>query len=195
MPLIVLEGPDGSGSTTHAALLAESLKTKGFDVLLTAEPTDGPVGLFIRHQLKGKTIPSAAAIQLAFCADRAWHVDTIIKPALQAGKVVISDRYVTSTLVYGEALGLDTEWLAHINEPFPKPDLEIFTLPPFEIGLKRMHERSKQDVLENRQLQEKVYGLYERLSSENSSIRVLDTSQSKEDAHKVAMGFVLSVLA
>ena len=194
MPLIVLEGPDGSGTTTHAKLLCEALSKQGRDVLLTAEPTDGPIGVCIRKQLKEKTIPSAAAIQLAFTADRAWHVETVIVPALKAGKVVISDRYATSTLVYGSALGLDFQWLKRINELFPKPDLEIFALPPLEVSLERMQSRSSKDVFENKEFQEAVYGMYKRMATDNKAIRIFDTSQLKDSAHSAALGLALSIL-
>ncbi len=116
MPLIILEGPDGSGTTTHSALLAETLRKEGRDVLLTCEPTDGPIGRFIRGELSKEKIDSPAALQLLFTADRAWHVDTVIRPALEAGKTVITDRFSLSTIVYGEALGIDKEWLESMNK-------------------------------------------------------------------------------
>lgn len=176
MPFIVLEGPDGAGTTTHCALLADALKAKGHEVLLTAEPTDGPIGKFIREQLKQKTIPSPEALQLLFCADRAWHVETVIKPALKAGKIVICDRYVTSTLLYGEALGINAEWLASLNANFLKPDIELFTLPPLDICLQRMGKREVKDVFEKEEFTKRVHGLYVRFSKDHKEIITIDTS-------------------
>ena len=178
---IVLEGPDGSGTTTHSKILAEKLRAEGRDVLLTAEPTESAIGKFIREQLQAKTIPSASALQLLFCADRAAHIETVIKPALAAGKTVISDRYVISTLVYGEALGLDPEWLLQVNTPFLQPDLIMIALPPFYICAERVLKRSQLDVFENTKFMQKIYDLYDRVLRDDPSIYRVDTSKSKDD--------------
>ncbi len=178
---IVLEGPDGSGTTTHSKLLAERLKKEGQNVLLTAEPTDSPIGKFIREQLKLKTIPSASALQLLFCADRAAHIETVVKPALEAGKIVISDRYVISTLVYGEALGLDPDWLLRVNTPFLEPNVMMIALPSFPVCMERLKKRRKLDVFENAKFMRKVHDLYDRAIHDDPSIRHIDTEKSKEE--------------
>lgn len=174
--LIVLEGPDGSGTTTHSTLLAEKLRSKGQDVLLTAEPTDSPIGLFIRDQLKKKDVDSASALQLLFCADRAWHIERVIRPALETGKIVISDRYVISTLVYGEALGLDPEWLLKINTPFIEPDVLLIALPPLRFCIRRIGLRRQLDVFENTRFQKKIYDLYEKITVDDPQAHAIDTS-------------------
>lgn len=179
---IVLEGPDGSGTTTHSALLAETLRAKGEDVLLTAEPTDSTIGKFIREQLKTKTIESPSALQLLFCADRAWHIENVIKPALAAGKTVISDRYVISTLIYGEALGLDPDWLVRVNTPFLEPDVMIIALPPLHVCLERIMKRKQLDVFENTRFQKLVYDLYEKVGAEDPGVRMIDTSGTLDTA-------------
>lgn len=179
---IVIEGPDGAGTTTHSKLLADSLRAKGHDVLLTAEPTSGPIGTFTRSQLSAKSIPSPAALQLLFCADRAAHVQLEIAPALAAGKTVISDRYALSTLVYGEALGLDPNWLARINEAFPRPDVHIVALPGLETALRRIAQRSSKDVFERDAFQRKVYALYEQAAARDASIAVVNTSGALDSA-------------
>lgn len=184
---IVLEGPDGSGTTTHAKLLAETLKARGEDVVLTAEPTDSPIGTFIREQLQAKTVECPSALQLLFCADRAWHIEKVIKPALAAGKTVISDRYVISTLIYGEALGLDPDWLVRVNTPFLEPDLMIIALPPLHVCLERIMKRKQLDVFENTRFQKKVYDLYEKAGAEDGSAVVIDTSGERADVAKVIL--------
>lgn len=179
---IVLEGPDGSGTTTHAKLLAEALAKDGRDVVLTAEPTDSPIGRFIREQLQKKTIESPSALQLLFCADRAWHIEKVIKPALAAGKTVISDRYVISTLIYGEALGLDPDWLVRVNTPFLEPDIMMIALPPLHVCLERIRKRKQLDVFENSPFQKKVYDLYEKYGAGDPSVHVIDTSGTLDEA-------------
>ncbi len=181
---IVLEGPDGSGTTTQSKLLAEKFRSMGKEVILTAEPTDSAIGKFIREQLKLKTIPSASALQLLFCADRAAHIETVIKPALEAGKIVISDRYVISTLVYGEALGLDPDWLLRVNTPFLEPDIMMIALPSFPVCMERLKKRRKLDVFENAKFMRKVHDLYERAIHDDPSIRHIDTEKSLEAAAK-----------
>lgn len=179
---IVLEGPDGSGTTTHSKLLAETLRKAGEDVLLTAEPTDSTIGKFIREELKSKSVESPSALQLLFCADRAWHIEKVIKPALAAGKVVISDRYVISTLVYGEALGLDPDWLLQVNTPFLEPDVLIFAMPPLHVCLERIKKRKQLDVFENTRFQKKIYDLYEKAGADDKSAYVIDTSGTVDEA-------------
>ncbi len=178
---IVLEGPDGSGTTTHSKILADTLRARGEDVLLTAEPTDSTIGKFIREQLKAKTIESPSALQLLFCADRAWHIEKVIKPALAAGKTVISDRYVISTLIYGEALGLDAEWLLRVNTPFLEPDIMIIALPKLHVCLERIMKRKQLDVFENTRFQKLVYDLYEKAGAEDEATIVLDTGGEKDE--------------
>lgn len=177
---IVLEGPDGSGTTTHSALLAETLRAQGEDVVLTAEPTASPIGKFIREQLQAKTIESPSALQLLFCADRAWHIEKVIKPALAAGKTVISDRYVISTLIYGEALGLDPDWLVRVNTPFLEPDTMIIALPPLHVCLERIMKRKQLDVFENTRFQKLVYDLYEKAGAEDDGTILIDTGGEKD---------------
>ncbi len=90
---IVLEGPDGGGTTTHSARLAQHLRAAGTDVLLTAEPSDGSIGTHISSILDEHRPMPADALQLLFCADRAQHLAQVIEPALREGKTVICDRY------------------------------------------------------------------------------------------------------
>ena len=187
---IVLEGPDGSGTTTHSRILAEALAREGRDVILTAEPTDCPIGKFIREQLALKSIPSPTALQLLFCADRAWHIEKVIKPALDAGKTVISDRYVISTLIYGEALGLDPEWLVRVNTPFLEPDIMMIALPPLRVCLERIQKRKQLDVFENTTFQKKVYDLYEKYGADDASVQMIDTSGTLEEAAGRILGAV-----
>lgn len=175
---IVLEGPDGAGTTKHSELLAERFQKEGHDVVLTAEPTDGAIGEQIRNILHSGVLPSAAALQLLFCADRADHIARVIEPALQAGKTVISDRYALSTVVYGTAQGLDPTWLTSVNAAFPKPDVTFLLLPPFEVCAERINRRKSRDAFEVDTFQKQVYQQYASLKDQ-ALIRI-DTSGPKE---------------
>ncbi len=190
---IVLEGPDAAGTTTQSHLLAENLRAKGVDVVLTNEPTDNEIGKFIRQQLSQKTIPSPEALQMLFCADRALHVKTVIQPAMKAGKTVITDRYMTSTLIYGAALGIDIKWLERLNILFPKPDIEIFTLPGLEVCLQRMQKRKEGDVFENVNFATTIYRLYEAMASQKNSVYIVDTSKEKQEAAQNIMQLIENI--
>ncbi len=176
---IVLEGPDGSGTSLHSRLLAERLQREGHDVLLTTEPSDSAIGIWIRTLLKEKTTMDPAALQLLFCADRADHIATVIKPAIAAGKTVICDRYAPSTLIYGDVLGLDVDWLEDINAQFVQPDVTLFTLPPFEVCQERLSRRDERDLFEGTDFQRRIYEAYEKYVAEDQAVIVVDTSGEK----------------
>lgn len=112
MTFIALEGIDASGKTTQAALLYEFFKSNGIDSILTKEPGGTPLGLAISQFIKSNNGITAFAESLLFNADRAEHVEKIIKPALSNGSHVICDRFVGSTLAYqGYGRGLSLEKL------------------------------------------------------------------------------------
>jgi len=115
---ITLEGPDGSGKTTQARLLAEWLREQGYDVTLTREPGGTDIGDQIRavlHDPENRAMDARTEI-LLYSASRAQHVAQRIRPALADGKIVVSDRYADSTLAYqGYGRGLDRETLRKIT--------------------------------------------------------------------------------
>lgn len=98
---ISFEGGEGVGKTTQIAALAAALRSQGRSVVTTREPGGTPLGVAVRSLiLSPQSVVSPRAEALLYAADRAHHVDTVIEPALADGKVVISDRYVDSTLAY-----------------------------------------------------------------------------------------------
>ncbi|MCD6351810.1 MAG: dTMP kinase [Armatimonadetes bacterium] len=115
---IVFEGVEGSGKSTQMALLAEALSSRGLEVVTTFEPGATPAGRRIREVLLGRGVPlTPLAEMMLFCADRAQHVHEVVRPALEAGKVVLSDRYEVSTIAYqGYAGGVGVEVAQAMNE-------------------------------------------------------------------------------
>jgi dTMP kinase len=176
---IVLDGPDGTGTTTHTKLLVERLQNARRKVVMTAEPTDGPVGVKIREELK-KGGMDPMSLQLLFTTDRAWHVHEVIQPALDRGEIVVCDRYWYSTIVYAEAQGLDSDALLHLNEKFIQPDVAIFTMPPIEVSLARVAKRANKDIFEKEELQKKIHAGYLALSQGRNNIVNVDTSGEKQ---------------
>ncbi len=134
---IVIEGLDGSGKTTQATLLAKRL-SQNHNVLLTAEPSRGKIGTFIRESClyEDKRLPTEAEA-LLFAADRIEHMYSEVKPALDEGKLVICDRYIYSSLAYQGSAGLSLEWIKTINARALQPDFSIF----IDVAPERVIER------------------------------------------------------
>ncbi|MFL7790893.1 MAG: dTMP kinase [Anaerolineae bacterium] len=140
---ITLEGPEGSGKTTQIPLLVDWLCEQGYEAELTREPGGTDIGNLIRDVLHDPrhTAMDATAEILLYSADRAQHVAQCIRPALAAGKIVVSDRYYDSTLAYqGYGRGLDLEMLRAITAFATgglMPDLTLYLDIAPEEGLKR----------------------------------------------------------
>jgi len=193
---IVIEGTDGTGKSTHARLLTEYLQAKGFDTVLTQEPTKGPIGQAIRTVLSGETKVSPTALALMFTADRADHVDSVIKPALEDGKAVISDRYFYSTIAYQSAQGVDEKWLAQLNSFAPEPDVVIVLEVPADQALSRINDRKK-EVFESIDFQRKVQNNLLKIAEERVKLtnrgkawKVISNSGSQEEVQRRIREFV-----
>jgi dTMP kinase len=123
---IVLEGIDGSGTTTQALRLAEALRADGHEVLSTHEPSDGPIGVVLRQALTRRLVGlSDRVLALLFAADRLHHLAAVVEPALAEGKVVVSDRYVLSSLAY-QGMRLPLAWVESLNAAARRPDLTLY---------------------------------------------------------------------
>ena len=148
---ICVEGLDGSGKTTQAQILTERL-SKNYNTVLTAEPSRGKTGTYIREGClyEEKRLPTAAEA-LLFAADRIEHVENEIKPALEQGKVVICDRYIYSSYAYQGSAGLNLGWIKRINSYALKPDYSVFIDVTPERVLERL--RRKKSVMETLQIQ------------------------------------------
>ncbi len=146
---ISFEGTDGSGKTTQAKMLSAHLLKNGMDVLLTHEPGGTRVGQRIRDILLDPALREMTpmAETILFAADRAQHVAEVIRPAINAGKVVICDRFIDSSLAYqGVARGLGLEGVRNLNEWATAdlyPSITFLLRLPFEDGLDRLSDVEK----------------------------------------------------
>jgi len=185
--LIVLEGGDGAGKTAQARILRSSLETKGYKVHPTAEPSRTAVGRLIRRNLlqTEKMLPEVEA--LLFAADRFLHLQSEIRPALAAGKVVVCDRYMYASFAYQGAQGVNLNWLREINRFAEKPDLAIYLDVPPEMGLKRI--RRKKSLLEKLQLQRQVREEYLKLVRAGELVLV-DSNQPIERVSEAILALV-----
>ena len=119
---IVIEGIDGTGKSTQSKRLAEWFRSRGREVVLSREPTDGPWGKKLRESATTGRLSAEEELE-CFLNDRREHVEMSIKPALAEGKVVILDRYYFSTMAYQGARGFDPAEIRRHNEAFaPQPD-------------------------------------------------------------------------
>jgi len=134
---IVFEGLDGSGMTTQATLLRNYLVSKGKDAVLTKEPTDGLLGGILKSSLRDEWKTDPYTLQILFAAARAHHLVTEIEPALKKNKIVICDRYILSSLVYG-SLSVSVEILKQLNAHFMKPHMTIIVDTHPKICIERM---------------------------------------------------------
>ena len=189
---ICVEGLDGCGKTTQAKILVRKLRKIGYDAVYTAEPSRGKIGRFIkRYCLHGGKRVSSVVEALLFAADRYEHVETEIIPALKDGKVVVSDRYMYSSLAYQGASGLNLDWIRMINEHAVPPNLAIFIDVDPNTVIKRL--KPKKSVMENLETQRKVREVYLKFVENGELVRV-NGNKPKSEVAKEIFSVVLDCL-
>ena len=187
---VVFEGGEGAGKSTQVTRLADALRAQGRDVVVTREPGATDVGARIRNLVldKGDT-PSPRAEALLYAADRAHHVATVVRPALARGAVVISDRYVDSSLAYqgaGRTLPVsEISWLSSWATGGLKPDLVVLLDVDPGVGLSRVDSRGLgHDRLESesRAFHERVrYAFLDLAAADPRRYLVLDAARPAEE--------------
>lgn len=190
--LISFEGIEGSGKTTQTRLLAEYLKKKDHDVLLTEEPGGTKIGLKVRELLLAPQNSMDPITELLlYYASRAQHVREVIYPALLDNTIVITDRFTDSTVAYqGYARGIDLSVINSLNEivvPDIKPFLTFILDLDVEKGLARNRRAKKKDrfELETIEFHSRVRDGFLKLAEEEKErIRLIDASGSPEDVSR-----------
>src|SRR3954470_7572377 len=184
---VCFEGGEGSGKSTQARLLAERLRAEGYAVLLTFEPGDTAVGQELRRIVLSPETGelSHRTEALLYIADKAEHVDTVVQPALDRGEVVITDRYVDSTLAYqgaGRDLAVaDLEQVARWATHGLRPNLTIVLDLAQEHGLSRFEGRDRIEM-ESLEFLERARGAFLRLAeADPEHYLVIDARLSVED--------------
>lgn len=194
---VTFEGIEGSGKSTALRLVAEALRERGFDPVQTCEPGGSGLGRSLRSILldaRTRGIRGRAELYL-FLADRAQHVAEVVKPALEAGQIVLCDRYCDSTHAYqGYGRGLALEQLHCLNEMATGglvPDLTLLFDLPVPQGLERAGRRNRETgttVSEGRfdsesmDFHERVrQGYLELAAGEPERFAVIDAAQAPED--------------
>ena len=194
---ITFEGIDGSGKSTQLRLLAGDLKMRGFDVLTTFQPGGTPLGRRLREAfLETEENVHPMAELLLFAADRAQHVNFLIKPALAEGRIVVSDRYADATAAYqGAGRGFDEQVIDRIIELATdnlKPDLTLFFDVPIEKAILRTNSRTDNESVKNKnRMDRETTEFYDRVrrgylkiaEKEPERFKNLDGSGSIDEVH------------
>ncbi len=191
---VSIEGIDKCGKSTHAKLLAGWLRSQGYEVVITDEPTDSMVGRMIKQILRGELRVPIEIEALLFAADRVQHVVNLINPALQEGKVVISERYIHSSLAYQSARGLSMSWIKKINKYAPEPDLAILIDVPTKVAFSRARPSRRPDEFEkDMALQERVRRNYLRIAKARE-VKVVDGNRSQGEVQAELRKLVSALL-
>jgi dTMP kinase len=199
---ITFEGIDGSGKSTQLRMLAGDLRSRSFDVITTCQPGGTPLGRRLREAfLETEETVAPMAELLLFAADRAQHVEFLIKPALAEGRVVISDRYADATAAYqGAGRGFPEHTVNEIIRLATgglKPDLTLFFDISVENALMRMSARSDSGGKANRmdfetaEFYERVRNAYLKIAeNEPERFMVIDANDSVEEVQERVVGTV-----
>lgn len=184
---IVFEGPEGAGKSTQIARLKEKLHAQHISPILTREPGGTPAADKMREVILDPSLTIGPLSEfLLYSASRAQHVEDVIKPALEANKVLISDRFYGASVAYqGYGRGLELDFIHSLNERVTagiKPDLVLLLDIDPEAGLKRVAARGQKDRLELADLDfhKRVRGGFLAQAKEDSSWHILDATRSPD---------------
>ncbi|MFW5813966.1 MAG: dTMP kinase [Spirochaetota bacterium] len=187
---VVIEGIDGSGTTTQMRLLSERLRATGRSAWLTSEPTERPMGLVARRILSGELEVSPETVAHVFAADRCDHLTSPggIREHLERGELVVCDRYKYSSLAY-QGIDADETLVARLNDAFDDPELVLFLDVPVDVGEQRLASRPSREIYERLEYQERVRARYLRIlgrAREATTVEVIDaTAGEAEIAGKI----------
>jgi len=193
---IVLEGIDGSGTTTQAARLSAALRDAGHAVVSTREPSDGPIGLVLRQALTRRLVGlSDRVLALLFAADRLDHLATVVEPALAEGKVVVSDRYVLSSLAY-QGIRLPLRWVEALNAAARPADLTLYLEVDPRTAARRRHARGGTvELFDAAEVQRSVARAYARVVKKHARAQRVVRVDGRGAPDEVAREIVARVRA
>lgn len=192
--LIAIEGIDGSGKTTVANAVVRALNNLGYRAVYTREPTSSKFfEAFDEYIEEFGHDPLIEVLIMAI--DRAYHVTRIVMPLLEHGFIVVTDRYIYSSIAYQSAVGAGVDWIKVVNSFVPMPDIAIYLDVPLDIALNRICSRSSHRLrhfeLVNRL--SKVIEVYRKLVAEGLLVAV-DATDGIEAVTRRCLDIVLRVV-
>ena len=203
---ITFEGIDGSGKSTQLRMLADALRERGVDILITREPGGTPLGRRLREAfLETEETVAPMAELLSFAADRAQHVEFLIKPSIADGRVVISDRYADATFAYqGAGRGFTEEQVNSVITLATgglKPDLTLFFDITVDEAIRRMSVRPEAHAKRNR-MDEETAEFYGRVrvsylgiaGREPERFKIIEAGRSVEAIHADVLEMVTELI-
>lgn len=201
--LITFEGPDGAGKSTQMRLMAQALEALGLPVLLTREPGGTPAAEAIRSLLLSPEYFGMDAVceALLYAAARAEHVAKLIQPALDAGQMVLCDRFIDSSIAYqGYGRGLGEQTVTQINAPALRgtlPDITFLLWLDPEDGIRRNQDRPTDRLeMETSLFRMRVQqGFEASYAHDPHRVRRLDASAPPAQVHRQAMAALSEMLA
>jgi len=185
--LVAIVGIDGAGKTTQVALLREALERRGESPVTSKEPTNGQWGRLIKKSASSGRLSPPEELS-AFINDRSEHVQNLVLPNLDTGRIVILDRYFYSSIAYQGSRGMDIEEVKTIMESrFPIPDAVFILDVDPSLGVHRIaHSRGETpNHFEDRTNLEKARSIFRNMSG--PGVYHLDGSLSREDVHEIIL--------
>lgn len=196
---ITFEGVDGAGKSTHLAWFAAALRKRGIDIIVTREPGGTVLGEQLREILLQQAMAVGTEAMLMFAA-RMEHIEQVIKPALAAGKWVISDRFSDASFAYqGGGREMDWEKLKQLEQwvhPDLQPDLTLFFDVPVEVARQRLKNNVALDRFEQEQddFFARVRAAYfQRVKENPQRYVVIDAAQSLTDVQQQLAAIIASI--
>ena len=197
---ITFEGADGCGKTTQLKLLKDYLTAKGYAVILTREPGGKGLGEKIREILlnyDGKVADRCESF--LFLADRAQNIETIVKPAIESGKIVLCDRHTDSSVAYqGYGRGLDIEQIKMLNNLATggkQPDLTLVFDVDIETSMQRVGNEKDRMESSGKEFFNRVRnGYLEMAKQEPERLKIVDSTKSIDKVHKRVIEIILPYL-
>jgi dTMP kinase len=184
---LVLEGIDGSGTTTQLDRAVAYVESLGHPAAATREPSTGPIGRLLREALLGRLVMpdgtrmDGRSMALLFAADRIDHLQREIEPQLAAGTSVISDRYLLSSLAY-QAEEAERDWVLGLARGILRPDLTLLLDLPIDVAAKRREAAGRPiERYDADSYLAKVSANYRALASQDPSVIILNGAATKED--------------
>lgn len=197
---IVFEGPDGSGKSLQAEMLAAYLRDKGHVVHLTYEPTDeGEAAQRIKDVLEHRTTMDLEDLQRLYVEDRKKHLEEMILPRLVKGDIVISDRYYYSTFAYGMLKAPIDRFIA-MNDRFPSPDIAILLDVDAKTCIARIIARREEgkdvqvEYFEKEEKLRKITENYKTFLPRFKEMALIDGNRTPAEIHADVVGAVQNVL-